>query len=453
MKKNIKEYFPGVLVLFSIILFTYNTLSTSVHIEESSHEPTVKIVEVDGKFQLIRNGEPYFIKGAGTFINLKQVKEFGGNSIRIWDTSDATRILDEAHELGLTVNLGIWITRQKEGFSFYNNKLVEEELKRIRNIILRYKDHPALLMWSIGNEMNAGNPGIRMWDTLNEIAKMIHELDPNHPVTTPVFSIGLGSLNIIQKRCPNIDLLSFNVYGSVGRVTEELEKSTWRGAYIISEFGARGYWESPITSWKEPFEQTSSEKAAFIKERYGMFISDKNACLGGYTFYWGNKIEKTHTWFSLFSPEGEKTEIVDIMQYLWTNEWPENTAPAIKSFSTKGFLPYESMIIPPGSILTTAVEAFDNDNDLLSYHWEILPEINTSDGSVQKQEKPRPIRNLIISEQMDSIQWKAPYTTGAYRLFVTVSDGNNNIATANVPFMVSSGNRSTNLLNRFLEIR
>jgi hypothetical protein len=451
MKKIIKKYFIWVGILSLIVLFTYKLWPTTSGRVDISHEPTVKIVEVDGKYQLMRNGEPYFIKGAGTFINLQQVKEMGGNSIRVWDTSDATRILDEAHELGLTVNLGIWVTRQKEGFSFYNNKLLEEEFKRIRHIVMRYKDHPALLMWSIGNEMSAGNPGIRMWDSLNEIAKMIHQLDGNHPVTTPVFGIGLGSLRAIKRRCPNIDLLSFNVYGSLGTVTEDLKKSIWQGPYVISEFGAKGYWESPKTSWNEPFEQTSSEKAEFIKERYGQFIRDNNACLGSYIFFWGNKMEKTHTWFSLFSPEGEKTEVVDLMKFLWTDEWPENTAPVVKNFFTKGYQPNESIIVPPGSILTTAIEAFDKESDSLAYHWEILPEIPILDGSVQKIPKPRPIRNLLISEHLETIQWKAPEDAGPYRLFVIVSDGNHNIATANVPFMVSSGDRSTNPMNRFIK--
>jgi hypothetical protein len=447
--KNLVKLF----VISFLLFFAYKMHTSPNSAPDESFEPTVRIIQVDGRYQLLRNGEPYFIKGAGTFVNLQQVKEYGGNSVRTWDTSDATRILDEAHELGLTVNLGIWITRQKEGFSFYNNKQVEEELRRIRNIVRKYKDHPALLMWSIGNEMSAGNPGIRMWDTLNEIAKMIKELDPNHPVTTPIFNVGLGSLRAIQKRCPNIDIASFNTYGSLINVKEELEKSIWRGPFIISEYGARGYWESPKTYWNEPFEQTSSEKSAFIKERYQQTISKHNSCMGGYVFFWGNKMEKTHTWYSLFSPEGKKTEIVDLLQYLWTDSWPENRAPGIKPILTQGYLPNESMFINPGSVNISSVEAFDPENDSLTYHWEILSEVDISDGSVEKQLKPRPLRGLIIGEHKDTIQWKAPESTGTYRLFVTVFDGNNNIATANVPLMVGSGteNRFANLLNRFLQ--
>jgi hypothetical protein len=451
MKKNIFRFILPVIIIPLFLTITLTKCQTINNEAIQEIDPLVKIAFINGQYQILRNGEPYFIKGAGTFLNLKEVKEFGGNSIRTWDTSDATRILDEAHELGLTVNLGIWLTRQRDGFSFYNNKLLEEELKRVKNIIHRYKDHPALLMWSIGNEMAAGNPGIRMYDILNDIAKMIHEIDPHHPVTTPIYSIDIGQLRIFQKRCPDIDLLSFNVYGSIESVTKVIEKSPWRGPYVISEYGAKGYWESPKTAWDEPFEQTSSEKATFVNDRYNKFVKAQKDCLGSYIFFWGNKVEKTHTWYSLFSPSGEKSELVDLMQFLWNNSWPENRAPIIKEMVTDGYEKYESIILSPGDSLKNTVIAIDYENDSLTYHWEVLPELTTKDGSIEKHQKPRAIKNLISAHQGHSINWKAPEKPGAYRLYVSVYDGNNNFASANVPFHVGpiTQPNSINFLSRF----
>ncbi len=439
-----KIFIYSAVVTVAIIAFVGCHLSTTSSLGLINiQKPTVEVVKIGEKYQLIRNGEPYFIKGAGTFVNLKDVKAFGGNSIRVWDTSDATRILDEAHELGLTVNLGIWITRQREGFSFYNNKLLEDELKRIKDIVNRFKDHPALLMWSIGNEMSAGNPGIRMWDTLNKIAQLIHELDPNHPVSTPLFSVNIDQLKVIKKRCPDIDFISFNVYGSLVSVSQELEAVGWDKPYLISEYGAKGYWESPQTSWGEPFEQNTTQKAEFIKERYAQFITDVDACLGSYIFFWGYKMEKTHTWFSLMNEEGLKTEAIDILHYNWENKWPDNRAPKIVNFGTVGYGNEESICLKPGEIGETFVKAFDFEGDLLAYKWEILKETTLKDGSIEKQRKPRPLKNLILTNGGDRVQWKAPEKTGAYRLFVTIYDGNGNVASANVPFYVGNPQENT----------
>src|SRR5690606_12293825 len=106
------------------------------------------------------------------------------NSIRTWGTRSAQEILDRAHELGMTVTLGLGVTGERHGFDYSDEEAVAAQLERVRLDVLRYKDHPALLIWAIGNELNlnARNPAV--WDAVNDISKMIHELDPNHLTTT-----------------------------------------------------------------------------------------------------------------------------------------------------------------------------------------------------------------------------------------------------------------------------
>ena len=59
---------------------------------------------------------------------------------------------------------------------------------------------------------------------------------------------------------------------------------------------------------------------------------DTTLCLGSYVFLWGQKQERTPTWYGIFTESGEATESVDVMQYLWTGEWPDNRSPQIVSF-------------------------------------------------------------------------------------------------------------------------
>ncbi|MFP4340538.1 MAG: glycoside hydrolase family 2 TIM barrel-domain containing protein [Cyclobacteriaceae bacterium] len=398
---------------------------------------TVEIVREGERFQLLRHGKPYFIKGSGAYSNFEMLAEAGGNSIRIWDTNDATRILDQAHALGLSVNLGIWLTREKEGFNYDDKRAVEKQFEHAKRQVLKYKDHPALLMWSIGNEMNKNSRNIRVWDAINEIAAMIHRLDPNHPVTTAIMGSKFRTIKIITERCPELDLLSFNVYGTLPELAEDMEKSTWDGPYIVSEYGSLGYWEVDHTSWGSPIEPSSSQKADQIETMYKEHIrGNSEKCLGAYAFYWGNKHEKTHTWFSFFSSKGEKTEPVDILNYLWKGDLPKNQAPKIEELKLGARLDKENLFVSRDSVYSAKIIASDPENDSLQYTWEILPEIEIDDGAVERVAKPRPIDQSIVSAKGPLVHWKAPPQAGAYRLYVKVTDNHNNMATANLPFFV-----------------
>ena len=50
--------------------------------------------------------------------------------------------------------------------------------EKLREEVLKYKDHPALLAWGIGNELNLQYKNPKVWNAVNDIAKMIHEVDP-----------------------------------------------------------------------------------------------------------------------------------------------------------------------------------------------------------------------------------------------------------------------------------
>ena len=430
-----KTYLPYFLLLITLL----GCDGKDYHTGNSTTGSVVKIIKKDNDYQLLRNGEPYFIKGAGGYTNYDLILKHGGNSIRVWDTNDAGRILDKAHELGLTVCLGIWIIREKEGFNYDDKKAVQKQYEQIKREVLKYKDHPALLMWNIGNEVNAGATNVRVWDAVNDIAKMIHELDPNHPTTTTLMDVQFRAIRHIVNRSPYIDILSINSYGGIASLPDNIRKSDWEGPYIISEFGAKGYWEAEETKWKEPIEQTSTEKAYFIREKYQLFIENETSrCLGSYIFYWGQKQEKTHTWFSLFSEKGEKTEMVDMMQYLWKGTWPENRAPlVVRDIHLNGKKANHHAILQAEEPGIAEVIALDPEEDSLSYYWEVLPEIEVSDGAVDRIKRPKPVEGVLPQfSNSPSVTLRAPEKEGAYRLFVTISDGNNNIATANIPFYV-----------------
>ena len=114
----------------------------------------VHVVEQDGKFTLYRDGQPYFIKGVGGTSKFELLAETGGNSLRTWGSPDYNKsFLDRAHEAGLSVAIGMWVDHERHGFDYSDDAVVRDQIERHCKIIDKYKDHPAVLLWGIGNEV------------------------------------------------------------------------------------------------------------------------------------------------------------------------------------------------------------------------------------------------------------------------------------------------------------
>jgi beta-galactosidase/beta-glucuronidase len=119
----------------------------------------VEVRNVNGKYQLYRNGEPYFIKGAGLEIgDMASLASHGANSLRNWAVDNGREpgevVLDRAQKNGLSVIMGIDIKRERHGFDYNNPDSVKKQLEWVKKDVIRMKDHPALLAWGIGNELN-----------------------------------------------------------------------------------------------------------------------------------------------------------------------------------------------------------------------------------------------------------------------------------------------------------
>ena len=412
--------------------------SPSIPDKYVSKNRKVEVVrEKNGKFMLYRNGEPYYIKGAAGYDHYDRLAAYGGNSVRVWHTDDAQRILDEAHKHGLTVMLGLWMQREREGFNYYDKELVEQQKEELKQVVLKYKDHPALLMWGIGNELYAEGSNVKVWDAVNGIAEMIHEVDPDHPTTTTVMNVPQKVVNLIADRCPALDVLSINSFGGLYNLHDEIGKSDWKGPYVVTEFGGRGYWESYLTWWNAPIEQTSTEKADFTRRFYKEIIStDTTQCLGSYVFLWGNKQETTPTWFTMIDGNGEETEMVHVMQELWSGKEAGNKAPYIAYVKLNHQFAFDQIYLRPNQTYLGAAYTFDPDQDTLQLHWEVLPEVKPEDGNVGNEITPEPIPGLLSNHGDNKLILKTPDKEGAYRLYLYVRDGNKNLATANVPFYV-----------------
>lgn len=403
-----------------------------------------------GDYQLFVDGEPFYIKGAGLeFGDVERLAAHGANSFRTWRTDNGVEtgleVLDRAHANGLLVTMGLEIAREREGqgrgvFGFdYNDQVaIAEQLERVRAEVMAYKDHPALLMWGIGNELNLGAENPKVWNAVNEISEMIHEVDPNHLTTTMLAGISPELVTEISTRAPDLDLLSIQMYADIENLPERIETAGYDGPYMITEWGATGHWEVQETPWGAAIENSSSIKADLYRERYETAIaSDTLQGLGSYVFLWGQKQERTPTWYGLFLQGGEETESVDVMHFLWNGQWPENRSPRLASVTLDGRVARDFITLEAGQAVSALVESSDPDNDPLRYAWEVRKEATNLGEGGDDESEPDLVLGVVDSPDETRVTVTAPDDTGAYRLFVYVYDNNGHAAHANIPFYVN----------------
>lgn len=403
----------------------------------------VEVVKVGDKYQMLVNGQEYRIKGAGLeFGDYKSLADAGANSFRTWRTNNGRQsgleVLDIAKRNGLTVSMCIELKRERHGMDYSNADSVAAQKESIRKQVIELKNHSALLSWIIGNELNLGYSNMAVWDAVEDIAKMIKEIDGNHPVTTALAGINKKEIDYIKEHCPTLDFISIQMYGDIINLQQRIADAGWIDRpYIITEWGATGHWEMPSTSWGAPIEQSSSEKAASIAERYHKAISqDLNNNLGNYIFLWGQKQEVTPTWYGLFTDKGYKTEVIDFITEVWSGKKPVNSVPQIKSGLLDGKDKYSGIILKKDTQYNASVEALDLNNDTLEYHCEVVFESTDRKAGGDHEVRPDSLEGLVLSSANGAIVIKSPHEVGLYRLFVYVYDGKGGVGTINFPFLV-----------------
>jgi hypothetical protein len=410
--------------------------------EDPNKTAKVELKTIEGKSRLYVNGKEFFVKGGGCeFGSIESLAKHGANSMRTWRVENGQRsgkeVLDDAQKNGIMVMMGIEVARERHGFDYNDTAVVAKQLYSIRKDIIALKDHPALLGWGIGNELNLRATNFKVWDAVQDIAEMIHKEDPNHPTTTMLAGIGKGEVEYIAANCPDIDFLCVQMYGDIVNLPQRLTDAGYKGPYIVSEWGATGHWEVNVTEWNAPIEQTSTEKAAAIADRYQKAIlADTNNCMGSFVFLWGQKQERTPTWYGLFTENDEETEAIDQMHKFWTGNWPENRCPSLVSATLNEKTRFDNITLKPGKEYVSVIQATDPDNDSIYIRAEVLRESTDLKDGGDFETRPEALNELVKQASPEKVVFNAPETAGHYRLFVYVLDGKNHAATVNFPFIV-----------------
>lgn len=400
---------------------------------------TVYIEKTGDKFQLIRNGEPFIIKGVSGELRLKELVDIGGNCIRTYDTINLGAILDEAQSLNIAVVAGIWLPKSNSKWFYSNDSLVAEAALKLKAFAKKYSAHPALLSWCLGNELIYYD--IKDWRFArgyNQILDSLKSGDPNHPVGTALANYGDKAILNFGLKIRDIDLVYVNTFGRLNQLEADRERWTWlfNKPFVIGEFGENGPWESNGTVWGAPGEINSSQKAERLAAIYDSILPKNNpAFLGSLAFYWGWRQEQTHTWFNVFSQEGEKNEMYFKLAENFGKELKSNRPPKVGLLSIDSIFNANELLLEPSTAHFAKVFASDPEKDSLSYHWTI----RTEDWFfVKGDHPPAALKNTVFSPltKEGQIRFNSPSKPGPYRLFVKITDGHGNFGSVNLPFYV-----------------
>jgi beta-galactosidase len=182
----------------------------------------IRTIKFDAEKGFFLNGEHVYLKGVcdhhdlgalGTAINkralerqLEILKEMGVNAIRTSHNPPAPELLDLADRMGFVVMdeaFDAWANRKKANdyhlvFADWHEKDWRSQLRRDRN-------HPSVILWSIGNEIseqrNAAGHKIAA-----ELSQIAHDEDPTRPTTAGANYVEAGYNGFQQ----TIDVFGYN---------------------------------------------------------------------------------------------------------------------------------------------------------------------------------------------------------------------------------------------------
>lgn len=426
------------LMIFTLILTFYSWGGFNHSYLETG---SVHIKKVEGSFQLFRNGAPFYIKGASGNSHFEELANSGANTIRVYDTLNLKMVLDKAEKNGLAVIVDIPLPKYDEQFPEYEDDTKNEELKiKVQNLVQKFRDHPALLFWNLGNEVRYPvklfqNKFIKTYNALIEI---IHLEDPNHLVSTTVQR--RMDILAIAKHSPKLDLLGYNIFGTVKEVPSHIESMnvvlSGSFPYYISEWGIDGFWETAQTKWGASVEPTSTKKNEQLKSRYSDILKAGDNCQGSLVFHWGQKHECSNTWFSLFGEDGKKTEMVHTLNNVWTGLDKESNDIGLDYMLLDDRGAPSSIVLPPGTFTKVELKLKKLINDSLKISWELYPDYCRLESISKEISEPKKITNAIASKNGLTITFETPMEEGPYRLYAYLENQNGFVATCNTPFYV-----------------
>lgn len=271
-------------------LYTLTTRYTSAEgtlLDEIQTKVGFRSVVFDKDLGVLLNGQPIELKGTNLHLDhagvgvgvpdelwvykVKKLKSLGSNAIRCSHNPATPAMLDVCDSLGMLV--------------IDENRLMginEEHLSLLRRMIERDRNHPSVILWSIGNEewaIESGEKGERIGRRMSDF---VHAIEPTRPTTYG----NAGGFGIVK----HVDVHGYNyiVQNDVDNRRRQFPDWFVVGTEETSGCGTRNvYWTDSLRGFMRAINYEGEERSGGEKniiERGWKFYAE-NPWAGG-LFYW-----------------------------------------------------------------------------------------------------------------------------------------------------------------------
>ena len=218
---------------------------------------TVRVAQYDG-FQL--NGVSRKIKGVclhhdlgpiGAAVNkaalirqIRTMKDMGCDAIRTAHNMPSTWQMEICDSMGMMVmaeSFDMWIyPKCKNGYALNFKQWADRDME---NLVLNHRNHPSIVMWSIGNEIPEqwSEEGRNISEHLQDIC---HKLDPTRPVTQGMDQAE-AALNSGFAQVMDVPGFNYRVH-KYDKNIRQLPKGFLLGSETASTVSSRGVYKFPV---------------------------------------------------------------------------------------------------------------------------------------------------------------------------------------------------------------
>ena len=218
---------------------------------------TVRVAQYDG-FQL--NGVSRKIKGVclhhdlgplGAAVNkaalirqIRTMKDMGCDAIRTAHNMPSTWQMEVCDSMGMMVmaeSFDMWIyPKCKNGYALNFKEWADKDME---NLVLNHRNHPSIVMWSIGNEIP------EQWskegrDISEHLQDICHKFDPTRPVTQGMDQAE-GALKSGFAQVMDVPGFNYRVHKYDNNI-KQLPKGFLLGSETASTVSSRGVYKFPV---------------------------------------------------------------------------------------------------------------------------------------------------------------------------------------------------------------